>query len=108
MFAKTEMLYDILESEAVEKYYIDDASKPAVLLLQGILTNGTWHVYMNMVTRIIRTRKEKEARSKIEEIFNKTTKQIKVYKVSTVGRKQGKRILHGEYKPISLRSEQDA
>jgi len=106
VFAKTEAIRDILESEAFEKYYIDEATEPAVLLLHknNILTRGAWHVYMNMLARVIRTGKEKEARSEIENIFNSTTKRIKVYKVSTVGRKQGKRILHGEYRPHSLRS----
>ena len=104
MYAKTEAAFDLLESEALEKYYVDDAPAPAVLLLNGILTNGVWHVYLNMVARVTRTRSEKEARSKIEDIFNSTTKKIKVFKVSTTGRKRGKRILHGEYKPISLRS----
>lgn len=105
MFAKTEAVFDIIENEALEKYYIDDAPQPAVFLLNGMLTNGVWHVYINMLTRVIRTRKEKEARAKIEEIFNSTTKNIKVYKISTMGRKKGKRTLHGEYRPNSLRSE---
>lgn len=102
MTMKSDLVFDIIEGEADEKYYIDDAPDPAVLLLTkgNFLARRSWQVYINRLTRVTSTKEESEAREKIEQIFNSCKKRIKVFKVLKYGRRRGEKILHGEYGPL--------
>ena len=99
MFGRQEIVWDLIESEADELYYIDESEGPAFILLHRYnpLTRDSFHLYMNHVTRIISTRSEKEVRENLVKALNSTTKRIKVFKMVRRGRKKNKKIFFGEF-----------
>ena len=82
--ATQELIWEILESEACEQYYIDDAKKPAFLLLSKYnpLSHGGFELYMNNVTILGRFKSQKKAEERLIDMLQTTRKSIKVWKVS--------------------------
>ena len=61
--AMQDCLWSILETEAFERYFINDAEKPAFLILHKYnpLTHGSFELFMNNVARLRRFKTHKEA-----------------------------------------------
>lgn len=83
-------LWDILESEACEKYYIDDAELPGFLVLSkwNLLSHGGFELYMNRLSRLGRYRTKKELREKLRFVFSTAKKPLSYYKVDKQGRRK--------------------
>jgi len=92
------LIWELLESEACERYFIDDAEKPAFLLLSkhNPLSHGGFELYMNYVARLGRFSSMKKAEDKLREVISKARRPLKVFKVSKWGRKKGKRQFFAE------------
>ena len=82
--ATQELLWEILESEACEQYYIDDAQKPAFLLLSKYnpLSHGGFELYMNSVSLIGRFKSQKKAEERLRQGISTAKKSMKIWKVS--------------------------
>jgi len=95
MSLEAEALWDILESEACERYYINDAEKPAFLLLSkwNPLSHGAFEVYMNHIGSIGKFAKKKDAILRLTEGMRTAKKPMTFYKVDKFGRKQGRKQL---------------
>lgn len=88
-----DLLWDILESEACSQYYIDDAEKPAFLLLSKYnpLSHGGFELYMNNVALLGRFSSQKKAEDKLRTVISKANRPLKVFKVNKWGSHKGKR-----------------
>ena len=91
----TDLLYDILESEACEKYYINNAEKPAFLVLSkwNPLSHGKFELYMNRVARLGEFKTKKELIAKLLQVMSTANKPKKFYKVDKFGRKRREKVL---------------
>lgn len=80
--ALQDCLWDILESEAFERYFIGDAEKPAFLILNKYnpLSNGAFELYINYVARLGRFQTHKKAVEKLDMVLSGATKKIHVFK----------------------------
>jgi hypothetical protein len=92
-----ELIWDLMEIEAPDKFYIDDHDKPAFLMFPKYHHFSPWKGYvtlwMNRVGLIGKYKSKREALEKIHEIVGKASKPIRLYRVSSYGRNRGKRIL---------------
>jgi len=97
--SKEELIWSILESEAPEKFYINDAKKPAFLYFPK------WHhfawekkhtIYMNSIGLLGTFRSRRKAFAKLREIIETANEPVKVYRVSKTGRDKGKRVFFAE------------
>ena len=98
MACMQDLVWDILETEACEQYFIDSAKKPAFLLLSKFnpLAHGKFELYMNHVAKIGDFTSKKKAEDKLKEAIAKAKKPIKVYKVSRWAFKKSKRKFFAE------------
>jgi len=96
--AEQKIIWDILESEAWEKYYIDDAERPAFLMLHKYspLSGGGFELYINSLARVGAFRFEKEARERLLKIMSKANKSVKYYRQSKTGRNRDKKVFFAE------------
>ena len=95
------LYWELVESEAYEKYYINDAPEPGILILHKnhFLSDGKFTLLLNHVGIISQTKTEKEIQEKLLELLNKATIHIKVFKISKIGRYKGKKVLFWEGGP---------
>jgi len=79
-----ELLWDILESEAPYKFFVDERKDPAFLLIPKwhYLSLGGWELYLNHVGRICRLRSRQQALDRLREIIENANVPVKVYSVS--------------------------
>jgi hypothetical protein len=94
-FAMAEALWDILESEACEQYYIDNAEKPAFLLLSkwNPLSHGAFELYMNSIGSLGKFKTKTQAIEHLKEVMRTAKKPLSFFKVDKFGRKSGKKRL---------------
>lgn len=102
ILALQDWLWDILESEAFERYFIGDAEKPAFLILNknNPLSNGAFELYMNSVSRLGRFKTHKKAVEKLDTVLSSAIKKIHVFKQRKKGIANfGKKILYATIEP---------
>ena len=94
-------LWDILETEASERYFIDDAEKPAFLILNrhNPLSHGYFELYMNHVSRVARCKNHKEIIAKLDKILSTARKPIRVYLQKRKGLSYGDKKLYATIDP---------
>ena len=100
--ALQDCLWDILESEAFERYFIGDAEKPAFLILNKYnpLANGAFELYMNHVSRLGRFKTHKKAIAKLDTVLSSAVKRIHVFKQTKKGIANfGKKVLYATIDP---------
>jgi len=92
-------LWELLESEAPEKFYIDGNEHPAFLYFprQHWASQKNKHtLYMNTVGVINTFGSRKKALARLKQIVENAYFAVRVYQVSRTGRNKGKRILFAE------------
>ena len=82
--ATRELIWEILESEACEQYFIDVAERPAFLLLSkhNPLSHGGYELYMNSVAILGRFSSQKKAEERLRAVLSTAKKSMKIWKVS--------------------------
>lgn len=85
--ALQDCLWDLLESEAFERYFINDAEKPAFLILHKYnpLSHGSFELFMNHVSRLCRVKTQKQVIEKLDKILSSATIKITVFKQKKKG-----------------------
>jgi len=77
----SKILWDLLESEARERFFIDAAPEPAFLISWGIFSpKGKCTLYLNTVGAINSFPSLKKAEERIKELVESARTPIKVYK----------------------------
>lgn len=101
-----EILWEILESEADVKYFIDDSEGPAFLFFEkgGPVTGSACALYMNRVTKIREFRSLKAAEEFLEKIMKGMSRKMTVWKVQRFGRK-GRKLFLSTKDPASQSPE---
>ena len=92
-------LWELLEDEAPEKFYVDGKEHPAFLYFHRqhwASQRGKHTIYMNGVGVIDSFGSKKKAFARLKEIVEHAYFAIRVYQVSRTGRNKGKRILFAE------------
>lgn len=80
------ILWDLIESEARERFFVDDAKEPAFLISWGIFSpNGKCTLYLNTVGAINSFPTLSKARERIKELVESARTPIKVYKETKRG-----------------------
>lgn len=99
--ALQDCLWDILESEAFERYFINDAEKPAFLILHkwNPLANRAFVLYMNHVSRLCRVKTHRETIEKLDRMLSTAKVKIHVFKQKKKGLTFGKKILYATIDP---------
>jgi len=100
--ALQDCLWDILESEACERYFIGDAEKPAFLILDkwNPLANNAFELYMNCVSRLGKFRTRKQAIERLDAVLSTANHKICVFKQKKIGIASfGKKILYATIDP---------
>ena len=79
--ALQDTLWDILESEAYLRFFINDAEKPAFLLLHkwNPISCGGFELYMNHVTCLGKFKSEKKALARLDEAISNAKIPIRVH-----------------------------
>jgi hypothetical protein len=84
----TEIVWDLLESNASEKYFVDGAEEPAFLIGRGPWAiNGDWTLYMNHVTAIGSFTSLGKARERLLEMIRGAKKTVKVFRETRRGKR---------------------
>jgi rRNA processing protein Krr1/Pno1 len=94
-----------MESEAPEKFFVNNAEHPAFLLFPKysfLATNNKVSLYMNGVSLIANFKTEKLAKERLKQIIENANFPTRVYQVSKTGQKRGKRILFAENKIVRV------
>ena len=99
--AMNDCLWDILESEASERYLINNAEKPAFLLLDkwNPLSHGGYELYMNHVGLLCRVKSKKQALLKLDKMLETARIPMKVWKETKWGFKT-KRVLYATLEKV--------
>lgn len=94
-------LWDILETEAYERYFMDNAEKPAFLILHKWhpLTNRSFELYMNHVSRLARCKSHKEIIARLDKTLSTAKKPIRVYIQKKKGVSYGEKKLYATVNP---------
>ena len=79
--ALQDYLWEILETEACERYFINEAEKPAFLLLHkhNPLTHGSFELYMNHVSRIAKVKTRQKAIQRLDDMLRTARTPMTVY-----------------------------
>lgn len=99
--SRSEILWELLEMEALEKFFVGNAKSPAFLLFpkyHWASTKSAHSLYLSNVGLIARFSSQKKALDRIKELVEKANYPLKLYQVSKFGRKRGKQILFAENK----------
>lgn len=91
--ALQDAVWDFLEMEACEQYYLNDKQKPAFLVLSKFnpFSRGGYELYMNHVTVLARCRTKKELFERFKKTLETSKTPLTVWKMEKHGRKKGKR-----------------
>ena len=106
--AMQDCLWDILESEASERYFINDAEKPAFLLLDkwNPLSHGGYELYMNHVCLLCRVKSKKQALAKLDKMLETARIPLTVWKETKRGGKT-KRVLYATLEKLKEKGMTD-
>lgn len=108
--ALQDTLWDILETEAFERYFINNAEKPAFLILHkwNLLSRGGFELLMNYVARLGRFKTHKEAIARLDQAISTAIIPISVYKQKRRGfLKYGKKQLYATVDPTKPRKAKE-
>lgn len=99
--ALQDSLWEILETEACERYFINEAKKPAFLLLNKYnpLTHGSFELYMNYVSRIAKVKTRKEAIQRLDDMLRTATIPMTVYVQKKKGLSYGEKQIYATINP---------
>ena len=92
-------LWELLEQEAPEKFYVGGSEHPAFLYFprqSWASQNGKHTLYMNGVGVIDSFTSRKKALARLKVIVENAYFRVRVYQVSRTGRDKGKRMLFAE------------
>lgn len=107
--ALQDCLWDILESEACERYFIGDAEKPAFLLLSkhNLLTHNSYELFMTHVSRLGKYGTRKKAVEKLDMMLSTATKKIHVFRQTKRGIASfSKKVLYATIEPSLPKKEE--
>jgi hypothetical protein len=93
------ILWELMEMEAPEKFFINGAEQPGFLLFPKysyLTLNNKVSLYMNGVGLIANFKTEKQAKERLKQIVETANFPTRVYQVSKTGSRRGKRILFAE------------
>jgi len=77
----SEIVWDLLESNASERYFVDGAEEPAFLIGRGPWAiNGCWTLYMNHVAALGSFTSLGKARERLLEMIRGAKKTVKVFR----------------------------
>lgn len=99
--ALQDCLWDILETEAFERYFINDAEEPGFLILHKYnpLIHGSFELYMNHVTRLARVKTHKKAVERLNDILRTAKIPMRVYVQKKKGSRYGNKVLYATIDP---------
>ncbi len=81
-------LWDLIISEASERYFVGDAPEPAFLICRGIFSpKGKWTLYMNSISEIGHFTSLKGAENHLREIVSRAKKPLSLFKQTRKGKK---------------------
>ena len=93
------LLWELMEMEAPEKFYVNGKDRPAFLLFprgHWTSTKNGHSLYMNNVGLIGVFSSQKKAVERLKQIIQNANFPVKIYQVSKYGRKRGKHIFFAE------------
>jgi len=96
---QAQILWELLELEAKDKFYVGNRENPAFLLFpkySPLCMDKKVTLYMNGVGLIDTFKSEKAALERLKQIIENANFAVQVYKVSKYGRQKGKRVLFAE------------
>lgn len=99
MMDMSSILWDLMESEAPDKFFVGDAERPGFLLFPRyhcFAHENKWTLYMNSVGLIDTFSTMDKALERLREIIATAKTSVKVFKASKTGRDRNKRILFAE------------
>lgn len=99
--SQSRFLWELLEMEAPQKFYMDGKDHPAFLLFPKFhwASSKSMHtLYMNGVGVINTFTSERKALARLVGIVEEANFPVRVYRLSKTGRSKGKRILFAENK----------
>jgi hypothetical protein len=83
-----EVVWNLLESNASERYFIDAAEEPAFLIGRGPWAiNSEWTLYMNHVAAIGSFTSLGKAREQLLKMIQEAKKPVKVFRETRRGKK---------------------
>ena len=92
----SEILWELMEMEAPEKFYVDEKEHPAFLIFPKYhylcLDTKKHNLYLNGVGLIASFETRKALFERLKQIVENANFPIKVYQVSKFGKKRGKKI----------------
>jgi hypothetical protein len=84
----TEIVWDLLESNASERYFVDAAEEPAFLIGRGPWAiNGCWTLYMNRVAALESFTSCQKARELLLKMVQGAKKPVKVFRETRRGKR---------------------
>ena len=97
---QAKLLYDLLEMEAPDKFFIDGKDVPAFLLFpkHHFASRHGYTLYLNRVGVIASFSSNKKALERLKEIVERANFPMRLYRVRKYGGKRNKRILFAENK----------
>lgn len=82
-----QFLWDLIVSEAAERYFVGDAPEPAFLICRGPFSpHGKWTLYMNSINEIASFTSLTKAEGRLKEIVAKAKSPVSVFKQTRKGR----------------------
>lgn len=94
------ILWELMEMEAPEKFFVDEKEHPAFLMFPKhhylALETKKHNLYLNGVGLIAAFRTRKQLFERLKQIVEHANFPIKVWQVSKFGRQRGKKILFAE------------
>lgn len=81
-------MWEMVESLASSKYYINDSEKPALLVLPKLNSKG-YDLYLNLIGKIASFKSERNATNRVKKLVETANYPLKLYRVR-YGRKDKK------------------
>jgi hypothetical protein len=82
-----EMVWDLLESNASERYFVDNAEEPGFLIGRGPWAiHGEWTLYMNRVSALGSFTSRQKARERLLKMVQGAKEPVKVFRETRRGR----------------------
>jgi hypothetical protein len=97
--AMSSLLWDLMETEAPDKFFVGDAERPGFLLFPRyhfLAHENRWTLYLNSVGLIDTFSTMEEALERLRQIVATARASVKVFTVSKTGRNRSKPIVFAE------------
>ena len=96
-----QFIWELVESEAPEKFFVNDAKSPAFLLFPKyhyLAQQNKVTLYLSSIGVINTFKTEKLALERLKQIVETANYPCKVFQVSKTGKQKGKKVLFAENK----------